>query len=177
DGRRVNETWGLALRKRFCRSFNFELQAAANEDSIVLSLGVVHSFPLADVFRYLHSASARDVLVQALLAAPMFEVRWRWNATRALGIQRNRKGSRVPPQIQRMQAEDLVSQVFPDQLACAENLSGDREVPGHPLVRQTIDDCLHEAMDVEGFLDLLRGIEAGKVQLVAKDLREPSPFA
>src|SRR5690606_9284449 len=176
-GSRLNKAWGLALRKRFCRNFNFELQAAANDDSIVLSLGVVHSFPLADVFRYLNSASAREVLVQALLDAPMFEVRWRWNATRALGIQRNRRGSRVPPQIQRMQAEDLVSQVFPDQLACAENLRGEREVPDHPLVRQTVGDCLHEAMDVDGFLGLLSAMERGKVQMVARDLREPSPFA
>lgn len=176
-GSRHNRAWGLALRKRFCRSFNFELQAAANEDSIVISLGSVHSFVLDEVFRYLNSASAKEVLTQALLDAPMFEVRWRWNATRALAIQRNRSGKRVPPQFQRMDAEDLVAQVFPDQLACQENLTGERSVPDHPLVQQTIDDCLTEAMDVEGLLSLLQQIESGSLNLLAMDLREPSPFA
>ncbi len=176
-GSRVNKAWGLSLRKCFCRTFNFELQAAANEDSIVISLGSVHSFELADVFHYLNSASVRDVLVQALLDAPMFEVRWRWNASRALAVQRNRAGKRVPPQFQRMAAEDFVAQVFPDQIACQENLSGPREVPEHPLVKQTIHDCLSEAMDVEELLEILRAIEAGTIELVAKDLREPSPFA
>ncbi len=176
-GSRVNKAWGLALRKRFCRTFNFELQAAANEDSIVISLGSVHSFELADVFHYLSSASVRDVLVQALLDAPMFEVRWRWNASRALAVQRNRAGKRVPPQFQRMAAEDFVAQVFPDQIACQENLSGPREVPEHPLVQQTIHDCLTEAMDVDELLEIIRAIETNTVELVAKDLREPSPFA
>ena len=146
-GSRMNRAWGLALRKRFCRSFNFELQAAANEDSIVISLGPVHSFEVADVFHYLKAATVREVLIQALLDAPMFESRWRWNATRSLAIQRNRNGSRVPPQFQRMNAEDLIAQVFPDQLACQENLTGKRDVPDHPLVQQTIHDCLTEAMD------------------------------
>ena len=176
-GSRVNRAWGLALRKRFCRSFNFELQAAANEDSIVISLGSVHSFELADVFRYLQSATVRDILVQALLDAPMFEVRWRWNASRALAVQRNRNGKRVPPQFQRMAAEDFVAQVFPDQLACLENISGPREVPQHPLVQQTINDCLCEAMDIDELEELVRRIETNQVQLVARDLREPSPFA
>lgn len=176
-GSRLNRAWGLALRKRFCRTFNFELQAAANEDSIVISLGSVHSFPLEEVFHYLHSNSVRDVLIQALLDAPMFEVRWRWNATRALAIQRNRSGKRVPPQFQRMDAEDLVAQVFPDQLACQENIVGKRDVPDHPLVQQTITDCLTEAMDIKGLVELLQHIEAGAIELVALDLREPSPFA
>jgi ATP-dependent helicase Lhr and Lhr-like helicase len=176
-GSRINRGWGLALRKRFCKSFNFELQAAANEDSIVISLGTIHSFPLDDVFKYLQSATVKDVLVQALLDAPMFEVRWRWNATRALAIQRNRNGKRVPPQFQRMDAEDLVAHVFPDQLACAENISGRREVPDHPLVNQTIHDCLTEAMDIEQLTELITDIEQDKLTLVAKDLREPSPFA
>lgn len=176
-GSRLNRAWGLALRKRFCRTFNFELQAAANEDSIVISLGSVHSFPLDEVYHYLHSNSVRDVLIQALLDAPMFEVRWRWNATRALAIQRNRAGKRVPPQFQRMDAEDLVAQVFPDQLACQENIVGKRDIPDHPLVQQTINDCLTEAMDIEGLVALLRRIEANEVELVALDLREPSPFA
>ncbi len=176
-GSRLNKAWGLALRKRFCRNFNFELQAAATEDSIVISLGSVHSFPLQEVFNYLHSASVEDVLIQALLDAPMFEVRWRWNATRSLAIQRNRSGRRVPPQFQRMDAEDLVAQVFPDQLACFENIQGKREVPDHPLVQQTIQDCLTEAMDLPGLLELLQTMESGQLQLVALDLREPSPFA
>jgi ATP-dependent Lhr-like helicase len=176
-GSRVNKAWGLALRKRFCRSFNFELQAAANEDSIVISLGSVHSFELAEVFNYLQSATVKDVLIQALLDAPMFEVRWRWNASRALAVQRNRGGKRVPPQFQRMAAEDFVAQVFPDQIACQENLSGPREVPEHPLVQQTIHDCLTEAMDVNELLEIIRAIESGSVELVARDLREPSPFA
>jgi ATP-dependent helicase Lhr and Lhr-like helicase len=176
-GARVNKAWGLALRKRFCRTFNFELQAAASDDSIVISLGSVHSFELDEVFHYLQSASVRDVLVQALLDAPMFEVRWRWNVSRALAVQRNRAGKRVPPQFQRMAAEDFVAQVFPDQIACQENLSGPREVPAHPLVRQTIHDCLTEAMDVDELESVLRLIESAAIELVARDLREPSPFA
>ena len=130
--------WGLALRKRFCRHFNFELQASALDDSLILSLGETHSFETEDVAAYLKSASVRQVLIQALLDAPMFEVRWRWNATIALAVQRMRNGQRLPPQWQRNQAEDLVAVVFPDQLACLENIRGEREIPDHPLVRQTI---------------------------------------
>ncbi|HYS04926.1 MAG TPA: DEAD/DEAH box helicase [Candidatus Dormibacteraeota bacterium] len=176
-GRRINFAWGLALRKRFCRKFNIELQAAATEDAIVLSLGPSHSFPLEDVFRYLRAGSVRDVLVQALLAAPMFAVRWRWNAARSLAIPRFRGGRRVAPQLQRMQAEDLIAAVFPDQIACAENLTGERQIPDHPLVRQTIDDCLGEAMDLPGLESLLASIERGERTLLAKDVREPSPLA
>jgi len=137
----------------------------------------VHSFPLDEVYHYLHSNTVQEVLTQALLDAPMFEVRWRWNATRALAVQRNRAGRRVPPQFQRMDAEDLVAQVFPDQLACQENIVGKRDIPDHPLVRQTVHDCLTEAMDIDGLLALLRRIEADELELVALDLREPSPFA
>ena len=176
-GSRMNRAWGLALRKRFCRSFNFELQAAANEDSIVISLGPVHSFEVKDVFKYLNPASVQDVLTQALLDAPMFESRWRWNATRSLAIQRNRNGKRVPPQFQRMQAEDLIAQVFPDQLACQENLTGNREIPDHPLVQQTIHDCLTEAMDIGELKTLLTAMAGEELEMVARDLREPSPFA
>ncbi len=176
-GSRINRGWGLALRKRFCKSFNFELQAAANEDSIVISLGSLHSFPLDEVFRYLQTTTVRDVLVQALLDSPMFEVRWRWNATRSLAIQRNRSGKRVPPQFQRMDAEDLIAHVFPDQIACAENLTGRRDVPTHPLVDQTIHDCLTEAMDIDALIELVGKIEREELTLIAKDLREPSPFA
>ena len=176
-GSRVNRAWGLALRKRFCRTFNFELQAAANEDSIILSLGATHSFPLDDVFRYLNAKSVREVLVQALLDAPMFEVRWRWNASTALAVLRRRGGDRVPPQIQRSVAEDLIAQVFPDQIACLENIAGDREVPDHPLVTQTIEDCLHEAMDVASLEAVLKAMKAGEMNVHARDLREPSPMA
>ncbi|MDB5102870.1 MAG: box helicase domain protein [Fibrobacteres bacterium] len=176
-GSRVNRAWGLSLRKRFCKKFNFELQAAATEDGIILSLGATHSFPLDEVFQYLRSGSVRHILIQALLDAPMFEVRWRWNATRALAIQRNRNGKKVPPQLQRMAAEDLVALVFPDQRACFENIQGEREVPDHPLVRQTISDCLHEAMDIDTLEGLLADIEAGRLILEARDLKEPSPLA
>ncbi|MCY3566563.1 MAG: DEAD/DEAH box helicase [Gammaproteobacteria bacterium] len=176
-GSRLNRAWGLALRKRFCRTFNFELQAAANEDNIVLSLGSVHSFPLDEVFRYLNSNTVREVVIQAMLDAPMFEVRWRWNATRSLAIQRNRNGQRVPPQWQRMDAEDLVAHVFPDQIACQENLAGKREIPDHPLVTQTVHDCLTEAMDIDDLVTLLQDMEDDKLTLVSRDLREPSPFA
>ena len=155
-GSRINRAWGLALRKRFCRKFNFELQAAATEDDIVLSLTTAHSFELDEVARYLHSASVRAVLIQAMLDAPMFTTRWRWVAGVALALPRFRGGKKVPPQLQRMEAEDLIAAVFPDQIACAENLAGEREIPDHPLANQTIADCLHEAMDIDGLERLLR---------------------
>jgi ATP-dependent helicase Lhr and Lhr-like helicase len=176
-GSRINRAWGLALRKRFCRKFNFELQAAATEDNIVLSLTTAHSFELAEVARYLNSANVRELLIQALLDAPMFGTRWRWVAGVALALPRFRGGKKVPPQIMRMVAEDLVGTIFPDQVACAENLVGEREVPDHPLVNQTISDCLTEAMDVDGLERLLNGLERGKIQVVARDLTEPSPLA
>ncbi|HEY6927269.1 MAG TPA: DEAD/DEAH box helicase, partial [Steroidobacteraceae bacterium] len=176
-GSRINRAWGLALRKRFCRSFNFELQAAATEDTIILSLTTVHSFELADVARYLHSNTARPLLVQALCAAPMFPARWRWAATIALALPRFRGGKKMAPQLARMAAEDLLTSVFPDQVACAENLPGELEIPDHPLVRQTIRDCLEEAMDVEGFERLLRGLESGSIHVLARDVTEPSPLA
>jgi ATP-dependent helicase Lhr and Lhr-like helicase len=176
-GSRLNRAWGLALRKRFCRKFNFELQAAATEDNIILSLTTAHSFDLAEVPRYLHSASVRPVLIQALLDAPMFTTRWRWVAGVSLALPRFRGGKKVPPQLARMGAEDLVTALFPDQLACAENLVGDREIPDHPLIRQTLADCLGEAMDVEGLERLLTRIESGEVRIVTCDLTEPSPLA
>ena len=176
-GTRLNRGWGLALRKRFCRTFNFELQAAATDDAIVLSLGPTHSFRMEEVWNYLHPRTVREVLVQALLDAPMFQVRWRWNASRALAVPRWRGGRRTPPYLQRMQAEDLVALVFPDQLACAENLTGEREVPDHPLVAQTIDDCLTEAMDIEALETMLASLRGGELTLICRDLSEPSPFA
>lgn len=177
-GSRINRAWGLALRKRFCRSFNFELQAAADENSIVLSLGATHSFALEDITRYLHSASVRDVLTQALLDAPMFGTRWRWNASIALAVKRNLNGRRAPAPFQRADAEDLLAVVFPDQLACAENLSaGYREIPDHPLVRQTIHDCLHLTMDIDGLEQVLRRLERGEITIICRDLTTPSPLA
>ncbi len=176
-GSRINRAWGLALRKRFCRKFNFELQAAATEDNIVLSLTTAHSFELAEVARYLHSASVRPLLIQAMLDAPMFTTRWRWVAGVALALPRFRGGRKVPPQFMRMQAEDLIAAIFPDQIACAENLTGEREVPDHPLIDQTIADCLHEAMDIEGLERLLVKLETTAIQAVACDLTQPSPLA
>jgi ATP-dependent helicase Lhr and Lhr-like helicase len=177
-GSRVNRAWGLALRKRFCRRFNFELQAAALEDSIVISLGAVHSFALDEVARYLTSNTIRDVLTQAVLDAPVFGTYWRWNSTVALAVRRFRNGKKSPAQFQRMDAEDLLSTVFPDQLACAENLpGGDREIPDHPLVAQTLDDCLTGAMDVDGAARLLARIESGEVEVLCRELTSPSPLA
>ncbi|MGA7129012.1 MAG: hypothetical protein WBZ19_22040, partial [Chthoniobacterales bacterium] len=176
-GNRLNRAWGLALRKRFCRSFNFELQAAATDDAIVLSLGTQHSFPLDDVFHYLNTKTVRDLLIQALLDAPMFAIRWRWNAGRSLALPRQRGGHRVPAPLQRMESENLLAAIFPDQLACLENIAGDREIPDHPLVQQTIEDCLVEAMDIEGLIALLERIEKGEVECIARDLPEPSLLA
>jgi ATP-dependent Lhr-like helicase len=176
-GSRINRAWGLALRKRFCRRFNFELQAAANDNNIVLSLGPTHSFPLAEVADYLKSQTVREILIQALLAAPMFDTRWRWNANISLAVPRNRNGKKVPAQFQRSNAQDLVAVVFPDQLACFENLQGDREVPDHPLVEQTVNDCLHETMDIAGLETLLQRLENRHIQLVTCDLPAPSPLS
>ncbi len=178
-GGRVNRAWGLALRKRFCRGFGFELQAAANEEAIVLSLGPQNSFPLEEVFNYLHPNTARDVLVQALLATPMFKARWRWNAQRSLLLERTRGGKRIPAPILRLRADDLLAAAFPQAVACPETLpGGDIEVPmDHPLVRQTVEDCLTEAMDVDGFLEVVRGLRDGSIERLAVDAPEPSPFA
>ena len=176
-GSRINKAWGLALRKRFCRQFNFELQAAATDDAVLLSLGPQHSFPLADVFRYLHPNSTRDVLVQAFLDAPVFQTRWRWNTTISLAVPRSRGGRKVPPQLQRMLADDLMAAAFPDAAACLENIPGDREIPDHPLVNQTVRDCLQEAMDFDGLARVLERIHRGELTLVARDTPEPSFFA
>lgn len=176
-GSRIMRAWGLALRKSFCRQFNFELQAAALDDSLVLSLGPTHSFPLEDVKGFLHAATAEEKLVQAVLQAPMFGTRWRWTASTALAVARNRNGKRVPPQFQRSDAEDLLTHAFPDAVACQDNLPGDREMPDHPLVRQAMSDCLHEVMDVDGMVALLRRIETGAAEVVCRDLTAPSPLS
>ncbi|VVM04490.1 DEAD/DEAH box helicase [Methylacidimicrobium tartarophylax] len=176
-GSRVNRAWGLALRKRFCRKFNFELQAAATEDAILLSLTHAHSFPLTDILSFLHPESVRSVLIQALLASPMFTVRWRWTTSTALAVPRRRGKGRVPPLLQRMEAEELLGAIFPDAVACLENISGDRECPDHPLVEQTLRDCLSEVMDLSGLEEVLRKLQAGEIVATARDLREPSPAA
>ncbi len=177
-GSRLNRAWGLALRKRFCRKFNFELQAAATEDAIVLSLGPTHSFPLEEVFHYLNSKTVRQLLCQALLDAPMWNIRWRWNVTRSLAVLRRRGGKKIPAQLQRMDADDLLTAIFPDQVACFENLGGgEREIPQHPLVEQTVKDCLEEAMDIDGLERLLTSIERNERNLFARDVIEASPLA
>ncbi|MBN2702459.1 MAG: DEAD/DEAH box helicase, partial [Methylothermaceae bacterium] len=176
-GSRVNRAWGLALRKRFCRHFNFELQAAATEDAVLLSLGAGQSFPLEEVKHFLKSTNVRNILTQAVLDNPMFTARWRWNATISLAVRRFQNGRRTPPYLIRMQSEDLVTAVFPEQLACLENIQGDRDIPDHPLVNQTLADCLFEAMDVAGLEEILRGIESGAIEVISRETVEPSPLA
>jgi ATP-dependent Lhr-like helicase len=176
-GGRINKAWGLALRKRFCRSFNLELQAAATDDGINISLSEQHSFPLADVFRFLHPASVGQVLEQAVLASPVFAARWRWDASRALVLSRFEGGRKVPPQIQRMRADDLLASIFPDAAACPENLEGEVQIPNHPLVREVMKDALTEAMDLEGLKRVLGQILDGSIKCVSVDTPMPSQFA
>src|SRR5438093_1278031 len=171
-GSRINRAWGLALRKKFCQGFNFELQAAATEEGVLLSLGASHSFALQEVFRYLHPNSVRETLVQAVLDSPLFETRWRWTTTLALAVPRNRGGARVPNQLQRMYDEDLLQSVFPDAAACLDNLQGAREVPQHPLVQQALRDSLEEALDLPGLLRELQKLFSGELKLLAKEDRK-----
>jgi ATP-dependent Lhr-like helicase len=173
-GSRVNRAWGLALRKKFCQGFNFELQAAATEEGVVLSLGELHSFPLEEVFRYLHPNTVRETLMQAILASPIFETRWRWSTTLALAVPRNRGGARIPNQLQRMYAEDLLQAVFPDAVACQDNMQGTREIPDHPLVNQALRDALEEAVDVHGLERQLQRLYSGSIRTIARDTPEPS---
>lgn len=175
-GSAINRAWGYALRKRFCRSFDFELQASADDDGIILSLGPQHSFPLESLFGMLTSQNVTGLLEQAVLVQPPFQLRWRWNVTRALLVARAQYGRKVPPALQRFRADDLLTAVFPQLTGCQENHTGDIELPDHPLVRQTLHDCLHEALDLPGLKDVLRRIEAGEIQLIPRDTREPSPF-
>jgi ATP-dependent Lhr-like helicase len=176
-GSRINRAWGLALRKRFCRTFNFELQAAATDNGVLISLTEGHAFPLELVFEFLKPESLEHVLTQAMLPAPMFAARWRWNASRALAILRFRGGGKVPAPIQRMRSDDLLASVFPDQVACAENLEGEIRIPDHPLVRETIDNCLYEAMDLNGLRRIVEEIQNGEIRTVAIDNAAPSPFS
>jgi ATP-dependent Lhr-like helicase len=173
-GSRINRAWGLALRKKFCQGFNFELQAAATEEGVILSLGSSHSFVLEEVFRYLHPNTVRATLVQAMLDSPIFQTRWRWSTTLALAVPRNRGGARIPNQLQRMYAEDLLQAVFPDALACQDNLPGAREIPDHPLVNQALRDALEEAVDIEGLAAQLTRLHSGQIQTMARDTPEPS---
>src|SRR5690349_13889170 len=176
-GGRINRAWGMALRKRFCRSFDFELQAAATDDGIVLSLGPQHSFPLETVFTMLRPDDVEELLVQAALQAPMFETRWRWNAARSLAIPRYQGGRRVPMPIQRMRAEDLLAAVFPDQVACQDNHAGPIIPPDHPLVNETIGNCLDEAMDMAGLAAVLGELERGTIRTAAVETPAPSPIS
>src|SRR6266446_3933006 len=175
-GSRINKAWGLALRKKFCQSFNFELQAAATEEALVLSLGPTHSFALEEVFRYLNPKTVRETLVQAVLDSPIFETRWRWTTTLALAVPRNRNGARLPAQIQRMIAEELLAAIFPDAAACLDNIQGARELPRHPLVDQAIRDCLEQAMDLPRLVRVLERVFAGEIKCIARDTPEPSVF-
>jgi ATP-dependent helicase Lhr and Lhr-like helicase len=176
-GSRVNRAWGLALRKKFCQGFNIELQAAATEEGIIISLGPSHSFPLEDVYRYLHPNTVRETLIQAVLDSPIFESRWRWTTTLALAVPRSRNGTRVPGQVQRMYAEDLLQSVFPDAAACIDNIQGAREVPHHPLVNQAIRDALEDAMDLPQLVRILKRIERGEIECLARETPEPSVFS
>src|SRR5438270_8239238 len=176
-GGRINKAWGLSLRKRFCRGFNFELQAAATDNGINIALAEQHSFPLADVFHFLHSETMPEILQQASLVAPVFQTRWRWDATRALALLRFQGGKKVPPQIQRMRSDDLLASVFPDVAACQENIQGDIQIPDHPLVKEVMKDVLTEAMDLDGLKDVLRGITDGRIRCIAVDTPIPSQFS
>ncbi len=176
-GGRINKAWGLALRKRFCRGFNFELQAAATDNGLNISLAEQHSFPLADVFRFLTVETVTELLQQASLTSPIFKARWRWDAGRSLQLLRMQKGKRVPPQIQRTRGDDLLASVFPSVAACQENIEGDIEIPNHPLIREVMKDVLQEAMDLIGLKQVLAGIESGAIRCVAVDTTTPSVFA
>jgi ATP-dependent Lhr-like helicase len=176
-GGRINKAWGLALRKRFCRSFNFELQAAATDNGLNIALAEQHSFPLADVFHFLNAETVQPVLEQAALASPIFGTRWRWDANRALALLRFQNGKKVPPQIQRMRSDDLLASVFPDVAACQENIVGDIQIPDHPLVKEVMKDVLTEAMDIDGLRSLLQGIQEGRIRCLAVDTPVPSQFS
>jgi ATP-dependent Lhr-like helicase len=176
-GGRINKAWGLALRKRFCRSFNFELQAAATDNGLNIALAEQHSFPLADVFQFLQADTVQPILEQASMASPIFGTRWRWDASRALALLRFQNGKKVPPQIQRIRSDDLLASVFPDVAACQENIEGDIQIPDHPLVHEVMKDVLTEAMDIDGLRKLLTGITDGSIRCIAVDTPVPSQFS
>ncbi len=176
-GGRINKAWGLALRKRFCVGFNFELQAAATDNGLNIALAEQHSFPLADVFNFLQAATVQPILEQAALDSPIFATRWRWDANRALALLRFQNGKKVPPQIQRMRSDDLLASVFPDAAACFENIQGERQIPDHPLVNEVMKDVLTEAMDIDGLKSVLSGLADGRIRCIAVDTPVPSQFS
>lgn len=176
-GGRINKAWGLALRKCFCRSFNFELQAAATDDGLNISLGEQHSFPLGDVFNFLHPSSAAHILEQASLASPIFGTRFRWDATRSLALLRFQGGKKVPPHLMRLKSDDLLAAVFPDAAACQDNMPGDVELPDHPLINEVMKDVLTEAMDVDGLISVLNKIISGEIKTISVDTPIPSVFS
>lgn len=176
-GSRITRAWGLSLRKRFCRSFDFELQAAADDNGVVLSLGPQHSLPIENLFTMLLPENGQYLLEQAMLAVPFFQIRWRWNVTRALGVLRRNNGKKVPPHLQRFRSDDLLASAFPETVGCLENHHGDVQIPSHPLVTQTMRDCLFEATDVVRFVEMLQDIVDGEIELIARDTTEPSPFS
>ncbi len=176
-GGRINKAWGLALRKRFCRSFNFELQAAATDNGLNIALAEQHSFPLSDVFHYLQTETVQEILEQAALASPIFATRWRWDANRSLALLRFQGGKKVPPQIQRIRSDDLMASVFPDVAACQENIVGDIQIPDHPLIQEVMKDVLTEAMDIDGLRRVLDGIRSGAIRTLAVDTPVPSQFS
>ena len=176
-GGRINKAWGLALRKRFCRGFNFELQAAATDNGLNISLAEQHSFPLSDVFQFLTEETVTELLEQASLASPIFKSRWRWDAGRSLQLLRFQKGKKIPPQIQRTRSDDLLASVFPQAAACFENIEGDIQIPDHPLIREVMKDVLGEAMDLAGLITVLAGIRDGSIRCLAVDTTTPSQFA
>ena len=176
-GGRINKAWGLSLRKRFCRGFNFELQAAATDNGLNIALAEQHSFPLGDVFHFLNAETVQPILEQAALDSPIFGTRWRWDANRALALLRFQNGKKVPAQIQRMRSDDLLASVFPDAAACFENIEGERQIPDHPLVGEVMKDVLTEAMDVEGLKNVLRGMASGEIRVIAVDTPVPSQFS
>src|SRR5260221_5484104 len=176
-GGRINKAWGLALRKRFCRGFNLESQAAHTDNGLNIALAEQHSFPLGDVFHFLTAETVQPILEQAALPSPIFATRWRWDANRALALLRFQGGKKVPPQIQRIRSDDLLASVFPDVAACQENIEGDIQIPDHPLVKEVMKDILTEAMDIDGLRELLRGMEAGRIRCIAVDTPVPSQFS
>src|SRR5690606_3245180 len=176
-GQRINRAWGLALRKRFCVAFDFELQAAASDNAILLSAGPQHSWPLEDAFAWVKPHNVEESVHSSVFYIPMFPTRWRWNATRALAVPRMRGGKWVPPFVQRMRADDLMAAVFPEQVGCQEHMTEPLALPDHPLMQQTMRDCLFEAMDVENLRHVLERVEAGEIRYHAKDTVEPSPMA
>jgi ATP-dependent Lhr-like helicase len=176
-GGRINKAWGLALRKRFCVGFNFELQAAATDNGLNIALAEQHSFPLGDVFNFLQAATVQPILEQAALDSPIFATRWRWDANRALALLRFQNGKKVPPQIQRMRSDDLLASVFPDAAACFENIQGERQIPDHPLVNEVMKDVLTEAMDIDGLKSVLSGLADGRIRCIAVDTPVPSQFS